>query len=526
MSFKGFVNFNRLRFFFITFLSILSGTSGILAGYVQMYWLTDIRNRSWSGVVLTTCLMGLCWFFAQSMIYYVQYLNNVQEEGYFKQLRDQIAAHYFKDGKHHKVADFQSRLTNDFSIAKDNFFERYTSIPFYGSMLVASLIALITIHWSIFVLSVVVDLISFLLPRIINKQLEQATINVSDKSKEYLNVLNKWFSGLNELRRYFAGAKLLEVQSKSSKELENANVKQIAKQQLLSILNGVGALLSTITLLGLTGMLVKQNLIIFGAILSVQNFANTASFGMQEIIEGLSMMRSTKPLMVKISKDTVPLVNKNNAGTGAPAIIATKNLVLSFPNGESLYFPDIQINQGEKVLLTGNSGVGKSTLFKLILGTIKPSKGKVEFKDGDGEDIKPNMSRIGYIPQDPNLFPGTTKQNITMFNNQLDERITDVVQKVDFTSDLKKFKDGLNEELNLNKLNISGGQRQKIVFARAEIYDSNIILIDEGTSAIDQKSTFKILKNLLKSKATIVFIAHSFSEEMRKMFDREIHLTK
>ena len=99
MSFKGFINTNRLRFFFITILSILSGTSGILAGYIQMYWLTYIKENNWTEVAITTGLMALCWFFAQSVIYFVQYLNNIQEEEYFKKLRDQIAKHYFEDKK-------------------------------------------------------------------------------------------------------------------------------------------------------------------------------------------------------------------------------------------------------------------------------------------------------------------------------------------------------------------------------------------------------------------------------------------
>ena len=100
------------------------------------------------------------------------------------------------------------------------------------------------------------------------------------------------------------------------------------------------------------------------------------------------------------------------------------------------------------------------------------------------------------------------------------------LKEVDFDTDISKFKDGLNEELDLDKLNISGGQRQKIVLARAQVHDSDIILIDEGTSAIDQNATMDILQRLVKSKATIVFIAHNFNEEMRKMFDREIHLVK
>lgn len=524
MSFKSFVTTNRLRFFFITFLSILSGVSGILAGYIQMYWLTYIKNKAWLEVGITTGLMILCWFFAQSMIYFVQYLNNVQEEEYFKQLRDQIADHYFKDGKFHKVSAFQNRLTNDFLIVKNNFFEWYVIVPFYGSMLIASLIALLTIHWLIFILSLIIDAISYFLPKLIDKKLEQATINVSDRNKDYLNVISQWFSGLSELKRYLAGNKLLKVQSNASHELEKANVKQITMQQILSILNGIGALLSTIILLGVTGLLVEQKLVIFGAILSVQNFANNVAFGMQETIEGLTMMRSAKPLMMDISRDAAEIAMLDNSNTEVPFLIQTKNLALAFPNGETLQYPDITVKQGEKILVTGDSGSGKTTLFKLLLGIIRPSQGKVEFKDKNNHSIKPDMSKIGYIPQDPNLFPGTIKQNITMFNDKLNNNITAILKDVDLDSDIKKFKSGIDTELNLDKLNISGGQRQKIVLARVKIHDCKIILIDEGTSAVDKKGTLDILQNLVQSKDTIIFIAHNFNEKMCSLFDRKIEL--
>ncbi len=73
-----------------------------------------------------------------------------------------------------------------------------------------------------------------------------------------------------------------------------------------------------------------------------------------------------------------------------------------------------------------------------------------------------------------------------MFNDQLDGKVKAVVKEVNFDADIAEFKDGLNEELDLDKLNILGGQRQKIVLARAKVHDSDIILIDECTSAIDQ----------------------------------------
>ena len=228
--------------------------------------------------------------------------------------------------------------------------------------------------------------------------------------------------------------------------------------------------------------------------------------------------------MAKISKDIEPISSQKKTNIEVPYIIETQNLALKFPNGETLQYPDLKINQGEKILLSGDSGSGKTTLFKLLLGIIEPSQGKVNFKNKKNEEINPDFSKIGYIPQEPILFPGTIKQNITMFNNELTSKVEKAIEEVGLENDIKKFENGVNTELDLNKLNISGGQRQKIVLARAKIHGSKIILIDEGTSAIDQKGTLSILKNLLKSEATIVFIAHNFNDSMRNLFDREIKL--
>ena len=276
----------------------------------------------------------------------------------------------------------------------------------------------------------------------------------------------------------------------------------------------------------MAGVLVKQGTITIGALLIVGNFRFYLNQGINMVTSGRGAMKGTIKLIDEVDQLASKVeVSKEKQGV-VPASIETHDLKLQFPNGEKLAFPDLRINQGEKILLTGDSGAGKSTLFKLILGELKPSEGNVVYKDQNGKEIIPDLSKIGYIPQNPVIFPATIEDNVTMFNEKLANRVDQAVKEVDFDTDISKFKDGLNEELDLDKLNISGGQRQKIVLARAKVHNSDIILIDEGTSAIDQNATMDILKNLVKSKATIVFIAHNFNEGMRKMFDREIHLVK
>lgn len=124
------------------------------------------------------------------------------------------------------------------------------------------------------------------------------------------------------------------------------------------------------------------------------------------------------------------------------------------------------------------------------------------------------------------MFPDTIENNITMFNSSLNSQVKSAVVAVNFAQDLAKMPQGLEQQVNLDSKNLSGGQKQKIILARVIVHHRKWILIDEGTSAIDQNATMDILKNLVKSKATIVFIAHNFNEGMRRLFDREIHLVK
>lgn len=138
--------------------------------------------------------------------------------------------------------------------------------------------------------------------------------------------------------------------------------------------------------------------------------------------------------------------------------------------------------------------------------------------DKNGKFLKPNLNQIGYIPQDPVLFPGTIQENITLFNDSLNEKAKYWAEKVQLGTDLTK--------VDLDKNNLSGGQKQKVVLARTQVYESKLVLIDEGTSAIDSKNTQIILQNLLQSSATVIFIAHNLTPEMHKLFDRELKLTK
>ncbi|NHL96508.1 ATP-binding cassette domain-containing protein, partial [Lactobacillus helveticus] len=108
----------------------------------------------------------------------------------------------------------------------------------------------------------------------------------------------------------------------------------------------------------------------------------------------------------------------------------------------------------------------------------------------------------------------------------LDKKVNKIIEKVKLVADVDKFPDGVKTIVDLDKENLSGGQKQKVILARAEIHDSQLLLIDEGTSAIDSGATKRIIKELLKSDQTIIMIAHNFSKDLISLFDKRINLNE
>ena len=175
---------------------------------------------------------------------------------------------------------------------------------------------------------------------------------------------------------------------------------------------------------------------------------------------------------------------------------------------------NLTINKNDFVGIQGESGAGKSSLIYTLLGLIEPHGGRVYL-----DDNLINLSNrewrniIGYSPQFTKIFKGSLKENIGfgMENEEINEA---QIKKVLELSNLNEFVDSLNNGIDSiiyeDAANISGGQRQRIGLARALYHNPEILILDEFTSALDQKTEDEILQSLkeLKNHFTIILISH------------------
>jgi len=190
----------------------------------------------------------------------------------------------------------------------------------------------------------------------------------------------------------------------------------------------------------------------------------------------------------------------------------------------------IKVKKNDFIIITGASGSGKSTLLKIILGLFEPSKGDVLC---DSNSIYLNINQwqkmISFVPQDVYILDDTFEKNITIGQEISEIDIKKYEKSVTFAN-LSKFVENLprGKETILGDKGskISGGQKQRIGLARAIYSDTEIIILDESTSSIDEKNELIILENLKELKKigkTIIFVTHK--KDLKK-YCNEFYLLK
>lgn len=207
--------------------------------------------------------------------------------------------------------------------------------------------------------------------------------------------------------------------------------------------------------------------------------------------------------------------------------IGVKNLNFAYPGQSNQVLSNItlQINAGEKVGIIGPVGSGKTTLGKLIMGVFEPTNGMVTMDGTDIRQIDPAELRhfIGYVPQDITLFKGTVRDNVTMGTHDIDDHtVLRASAMAGVNNFVSKHPKGFDMEVGEFGRGLSGGQRQSIVLARALLLDPPVLILDEPTSNMDNRSEIMIRNNLatlVKSK-TLVLITHRAS--LLDMVDRLI----
>lgn len=179
---------------------------------------------------------------------------------------------------------------------------------------------------------------------------------------------------------------------------------------------------------------------------------------------------------------------------------------------------NVEVRAGDKILVIGPVGSGKTTFIKTALGLLEPRSGRVLLNGRSVRTLEPEKRRglVGYVPQDPLLFSGTIRENI-LFGSKMDQvsSLEYILEVSRLSDELAAFPEGLETKLGQRGTSISGGQKQRIAIARALAAYPSLLLLDDMTASLDTNNEEALWRSLAEmpqfKEAAVIAVSHRLS---------------
>ena len=421
--------------------------------------------------------------------------------------------------KHHS-GDLLNRLTSDVQVICDGVTGLVPRIVALLTKLVSSVMIMIGIDW-IFAL---IFLIGGGLIAVTTAFFRNYLKNIHKKAQEADGKVRSFFqesiAGVLVIKVFNAYSRISEKARKL--QIDNYNIR--IKRVTISILANTGIQmafsLGYLFAMVLGGIRVYQGMIDIGELTAILQLVNQ----IQSPLSALAGVLPTYYSIIASAERILEIENYEDELEVAEDIGDRYEYYskldriefdsVTFKYNRDYVFEDasVTINKGDFAAVTGISGIGKSTLMKLLLGVMHPENGEIRLVTEDGERQVDRDTRklFSYVPQGNMLLSGTLMENITfMCQGKTKEEIDRAVRLSCSDEFVSQLPDGLETVVGERGLGLSEGQIQRIAIARAILYDAPILLLDEATSALDEATEERLLKNLRSlDNRTCIVITH------------------
>lgn len=494
---------------------------------VQLIQWFELKKFSLSKIVLICSLTlfllallgGLFMFLMrQTIIVMSRHIEYAQKNEVFKKYL-QLDMSFFKSNT---TGDLMNRISEDISRVR-----QYTGPAVMYIINLTTTIGLSVyfmlrenVELTLYVLSPLplLAIIIYFVNTIINKKSEKIQALLSDLTTS----AQESYSGIKVIKSFVQEKVSTAFFSKKSEDYKKSAI-SLAKVEAIyfpamSLLIGISTLL-TIGI-GSWYVIFKDNSVTAGTITEFVIYINMLTFPVSAIGWTASMVQRAAASQKRLNEFlqiTPSIKDSTNATlTKVSGNIEFKNISFTYKNTgiKALHNFTLKINKGEKVLVLGKTGSGKTTLAQLLLHFYKPDNGTITIGNNDINlyTIQGLREHISYVPQDVFLFSDSIKNNINFGLNEKAqiETIEHAAKFASVHNDIINFEKGYETITGERGVALSGGQKQRISIARALIKEPEIIVFDDCLSAVDAKTEHEIISNLYKylQNKTAIIITH------------------
>lgn len=410
-------------------------------------------------------------------------------------------------------ADYISAITNDLKLLRGQFLNMLFMTVIFGCCMVFSAGMMFWYSPMMAVIAILCAAVMTILPMALGKYMQRLSKEHSEKLANLNKILTELFSGFSVLRSFGAMAHAREEFQKCSTELKMAQQKSEGMDSFSDAFGQFLSVLAQTIILVSAAIMVMRGRMSVGALVAFTNLNGNFCSGLSVVLMGVPMLRSAKPIIQRVNSlaDYAP----RKAGGALPTFeksLEVENLGFAYQEGTAvLEHLSLSIRSGEKCALVGQSGSGKTTLIRLLSGELDGFSGDIRYDDISLKEIDcENICRIAaVIEQDVFLFDDTIRNNICLFEKFGDADFQRALQLSGVSKFIDRLDGGADYQVGQRGEKLSGGQRQRVAIARALIRNTQFLILDEGTSALDTRTAWEIEKELLRiPNLTLLTITH------------------